>query len=540
MSTMRECGVLMPVFSLPSAYGIGCFSKEAYEFVDMLKKSGQTKWQILPLGPTGYGDSPYQSFSTFAGNPYFIDPETLIKEGLLTKKECEESMPAAKGESVDGRASDETVDVETSAEAALPSIDYEWLYFHRFPLLRKAFSRFQPDASYEKFLTENADWLTDYCLFMAIKDKQGGISFAEWPDAYRNREPEALEEAKAALKTEMDFYRFQQYEFRKQWDKLHAYANAQGIAIIGDIPIYVAFDSADTWANPKLFQIGEDNLPTGVAGCPPDAFSATGQLWGNPLFAWDYHKKTGYEWWLKRIAHCFSLYDVVRIDHFRGFDEYYAIPYGDKTAEFGKWMPGPGMDLFRTVKERLGDLPIIAEDLGFLTESVKELLKDSGYPGMKVLQFAFDPREPSNYLPHTYTPNSVVYTGTHDNTTTRGWYHEISAESRAFAREYMRIPALDEDTLSWNFIALAMSSVANLCMIPMQDYLCLDKEARINTPSTLGGNWTWRMEKGAFTEELAGQMKRLTVIYGRSRKEESKEERKEESTEERKEESTDF
>lgn len=526
MSTMRECGVLMPVFSLPSAYGIGCFSKEAYEFVDMLKKSGQTKWQILPLGPTGYGDSPYQSFSTFAGNPYFIDPETLIKEELLTKKECEESMPAAKG------------------EQAMSSIDYEWLYFHRFPLLRKAFSRFQPDASYEKFLTENSDWLTDYCLFMAIKDKQGGISFAEWPDAYRNREPEALEEAKAALKTEMDFYRFQQYEFRKQWDKLHAYANAQGIAIIGDIPIYVAFDSADTWANPKLFQIGEDNLPTGVAGCPPDAFSATGQLWGNPLFAWDYHKKTGYEWWLKRIAHCFSLYDVVRIDHFRGFDEYYAIPYGDKTAEFGKWMPGPGMDLFRTVKERLGDLPIIAEDLGFLTESVKELLKDSGYPGMKVLQFAFDPREPSNYLPHTYTPNSVVYTGTHDNTTTRGWYHEISAESRVFAREYMRIPALDEDTLSWNFIALAMSSVANLCMIPMQDYLCLDKEARINTPSTLGGNWTWRMEKGAFTEELAGQMKRLTVIYGRSRKEESKEERKEgsteESTKERKEESTDF
>lgn len=539
MSTMRECGVLMPVFSLPSAYGIGCFSKEAYEFVDMLKKSGQTKWQILPLGPTGYGDSPYQSFSTFAGNPYFIDPETLIKEGLLTKKECEESMPAAKDKSVrNGKQQDET----------MPPIDYEWLYFHRFPLLRKAFSRFKPDASYEKFLTENEDWLTDYCLFMAIKDKQGGISFAEWPDAYRNREPEALEEAKAALKTEMDFYRFQQYEFRKQWDKLHAYANAQGIEIIGDIPIYVAFDSADTWANPKLFQIGEDNLPTGVAGCPPDAFSATGQLWGNPLFNWDYHKKTGYEWWLKRIAHCFSLYDVVRIDHFRGFDEYYAIPYGDKTAEFGKWMPGPGMDLFRTVKERLGDLPIIAEDLGFLTESVKELLKDSGYPGMKVLQFAFDPREPSNYLPHTYTPNSVVYTGTHDNTTTRGWYHEISAESRAFAREYMRIPALDEDTLSWNFIALAMSSVANLCMIPMQDYLCLDKEARINTPSTLGGNWTWRMEKGAFTEELAGQMKRLTVIYGRSRKEESKEERKEESTEEsteerkeeRKEESTDF
>lgn len=496
---MRESGILMPVFSLPSKYGIGCFSKEAYDFVDFLADAGQSKWQILPLGPTGYGDSPYQSFSTFAGNPYYIDPETLVEEGLITVAECEESMPV----------------VDSSVVVNNVPIDYEWLYFHRFPLLRKAFLRFIPDNEYQMFLKENEDWLTDYCLFMAIKDKEGGVSFVEWANEYKNREPGAMEEVKTELAEEVDFYRFQQYEFRKQWDRLHAYANKKGIEIIGDIPIYVAFDSADTWANPRLFQIDENNRPIGVAGCPPDAFSETGQLWGNPLFDWDYHRETGYKWWISRIAHCFALYDVVRIDHFRGFDEYYAIPYGDKTAERGKWMPGPGMELFERVKTELGDLKIIAEDLGFLTDSVRELLEKSGYPGMKVLQFAFDPREPGNYLPHTYTNNCVVYTGTHDNTTIRGWYHEISAESRAFAREYMQIPAMDEDTLSWNFIAMAMSSVSNLCIIPIQDYLCLGKEARINTPSTLGNNWVWRMPSDALTQELADRIRRMTIIYGR-------------------------
>lgn len=495
---MRESGILMPVFSLPSEYGIGCFSKQAYEFVDFLRKSGQKKWQILPLGPTGYGDSPYQSFSTFAGNPYFIDIETLAEEGLLTESECRESMPEDAGK-----------------------IDYEWLYAHRFPLLKKAFIRFQKEKkerealAYQKFVKDNKEWLPDYCLFMAIKDREGGVSYTKWRPELRDREPKALERAGKDLAQETEFYTFLQYEFRKQWDKLHAYANKNGIEIVGDIPIYVAADSADTWANPGLFQMDENNFPIRVAGCPPDAFSADGQLWGNPLFDWEYHKETGYKWWLSRIAHCFRLYDVVRIDHFRGFDEYYAIPYGDKTAEFGEWMPGPGMDLFRAVKEKLGDLNIIAEDLGFLTDSVKELLEDSGYPGMKVLQFAFDPREPGNYLPHTYSTNCVVYTGTHDNTTTRGWYHEISAESRAFAREYMQVPALDEDTLCWNFIALAMSSVARLCMIPMQDYLCLDKEARINTPSTLGGNWTWRMSADALSSGLAEKIRRMTLVYGR-------------------------
>lgn len=490
---MRESGVLLPIFSLPSKYGIGCFSKEAYSFVDQLKRAGQKKWQILPLGPTGYGDSPYQSFSTYAGNPYFIDLETLTEEGLLTAQECEAARFGA----------DET------------QIDYEKMYLNRFPVLRQAFHRFRPWDEYWSFVNENKDWLTDYCLYMAIKENQNGVSWIEWEEKYRNREPEAMEQAKRTLAQEMDFYRFQQFEFDRQWKRLHAYANAQGIKIIGDIPIYVAFDSADTWANPELFQFDENNFPTGVAGCPPDAFSATGQLWGNPLYNWEYHRKTGYAWWLKRISYCFRLYDVVRIDHFRGFDEYWAVPYGDKTAENGRWLPGPGMDLFHTVNERLGELDIIAEDLGFLTDSVLQLLKDSGYPGMKVIQFAFDSRESANYLPHTYPNNCVVYTGTHDNTTTRAWYHEIKKECRDFAKEYLCKPALDEDTLAWDFIAMAMGSVADLCIIPMQDYLCLDAHARINTPSTLGGNWTWRMGKDAVTEELLQEMRRVTRLYGR-------------------------
>ena len=490
---MRESGVLLPIFSLPSKYGIGCFSKEAYRFVDQLKRAGQKKWQILPLGPTGYGDSPYQSFSTFAGNPYFIDLETLIQEGLLTEEECD---AADFGDKKD-------------------EVDYEKLYFNRFDLLRKAYSRFNPDESYWQFVNENGDWLPDYCLYMAIKARQGGVSWIEWEEGYRNRVPEYIQKAKEELREEIEFYQFQQYKFDCQWKKLHAYANENGIEIIGDVPIYVAFDSADTWANPELFQFDEENLPKAVAGCPPDAFSATGQLWGNPLYDWEHHKKTGYAWWLKRIAYCFRLYDVVRIDHFRGFDEYYAIPYGDKTAEHGHWEPGPGMDLFNKINEELGELKIIAEDLGFLTDSVLKLLKDSGYPGMKVIQFAFDSRDSDNYLPHSYPNNCVVYTGTHDNTTTRAWFHEARKECRDFAKEYLRKPALDEDTLAWDFIAMAMGSVADLCVIPLQDYLCLDGRARINMPSTLGGNWVWRMDEDAVTEELVEQIRRMTKLYGR-------------------------
>ncbi len=490
---MRRSGVLLPIFSLPSNYGIGCFSKEAYEFVDQLKRAGQACWQILPMGPTGYGDSPYQSFSTFAGNPYFIDLERLVQEGLVSVRECKEFEY--------GEREDE--------------IDYEKLYFNRFKVLRIAHGRFQPGQDYWEFLNKSREWLEEYCLYMAIKDRQQGKSWLEWPNEYRNREPQALERAKNELSGDMDFYRFLQYEFARQWKDLHEYANRQGIEIIGDIPIYVALDSADTWANPGLFQMDEENVPTSVAGCPPDAFSAEGQLWGNPLYNWEYHKATGYEWWLKRIDYCFEWYDIVRIDHFRGFESFYAIPYGAENAVGGRWMQGPGMDLFRAVEEKLGRKNIIAEDLGFLTDAVYELLKDSGFPGMKVIQFAFDSRESANYLPHTYTPNCVVYTGTHDNTTTRDWYHTAGKECRAFAREYMRKEALDEDSLAWDFVALAMGSVADLCMIPMQDYLNLDGAARINHPSTLGGNWTWRLKKWQVTDEALAQMYQMTKLYGR-------------------------
>lgn len=490
---MRESGVLLPVASLPSNYGIGCFSREAYEFVDQLKAGGQKNWQILPLGPTGYGDSPYQSFSTFAGNPYFIDLETLIEEGLLTKQECD------------------TCDFGDNAEF----IDYEKIYFSRFKILRKAFERFVPGEDFETFTEENKAWLEDYALYMAIKNSLGGISWSQWPAELKRRMPQAMKEKKKELAEELQFIRFQQYEFTKQWTKLKKYANDQGIRIIGDIPIYVAFDSADAWADPELFQFDEECTPTAVAGCPPDAFAATGQLWGNPLYDWEYHEKTGFAWWIRRLEYCYKLYDVVRVDHFRGFDEYYAIPYGDKTAEFGKWKKGPGLKLFKAVKEAMGDTAIIAEDLGYLTDSVRQLVKDTGYPGMKVLQFAFDSREESDYLPHNYDHNCVVYTGTHDNNTILGWLEEMAPEDRLLAERYLNNRYTRKEDMPWDFIRLSMASVADLAITPIQEFLCLGGEARINRPSTLGINWKWRLLKGQITHETTGRMYDMTKLYGR-------------------------
>lgn len=491
---MRKSGVLLPISSLPSQYGIGTFSKESYEFVDFLEKAGQKLWQILPLGPTGYGDSPYQSFSTFAGNPYYIDLEELIKEGLLTKKECNDCQFVGHPEYV----------------------DYERIYQGRFSLLKKAYERsnIATNLEFQRFVEENAFWLEDYSLYMAIKDSLDGINWIEWEEPLRLREPETITEYREKLWSEIECYQFQQYYFAKQWKKLKAYANEKGIEIVGDIPIYVALDSADAWANPDLFQLEETGEPKAVAGCPPDAFSATGQLWGNPLYRWDYHKKTGYDWWMRRIGYCYQLYDVLRIDHFRGFDEYYAIPYGDKTAEHGHWEKGPGMDLFRVMKERLGEKAVIAEDLGFLTESVLQLVKETGFPGMKVLQFAYDSGAGNAYLPHNYKSNCVVYTGTHDNDTMQHWYESTNKTAHKYSKEYL---AISEDGKAYEaFARAALSSIADICIIPIQDYMGLGGEARVNTPSTLGDNWKWRLKKGALTGKLANHMKELAVQYGRA------------------------
>lgn len=492
---MRRSGMLLPIASLPSKYGIGSFSKEAYDFVDMLEKAGQSLWQILPLGPTGYGDSPYQSFSTFAGNPYFIDLDELVKKGLLSEEECN---------SYDWGSNNEY-------------IDYEKIYLSRFKILRKAFERsnISSDKKFNAYCEKNKWWLQDYALYMAIKDSLGGESWIEWDDDIRSRKKEALLKYEEELHEDITFYKYTQYLFSQQWNRLKQYANKKGVFIVGDIPIYVALDSADTWSRPELFQLDENCIPLAVAGCPPDSFSVTGQLWGNPLYDWEYNKYTDYEWWIKRIRHSFDLYDIVRIDHFRGFDEYYSIPYGNLTAEYGTWKKGPGIELFKYLKKELGDLDIIAEDLGFLTESVQKLLKDTGYPGMKILQFAFDSREDSDYLPHNYNKNCVVYTGTHDNNTICGWYKEINDDDKKMSINYLNNKYTRDNAIHWDFICLAMRSIADTCIIPVQDYLGLGEEARINVPSTIGNNWKWRMKESCFSKKLTKKIRTLTKLYGR-------------------------
>ena len=494
---MRKSGILMPVASLPGPYGIGSLGKPAFAFIDFLKKAGQKVWQMLPLSPTGFGDSPYQSCSAFAGNPYFIDLDILRKKGLLKKgeygaKEC------------------------CTNEGA---VDYAALYHSRYGILRKAFARFStwyPD-DYYRFCYEQGWWLEDYALYMTAKGLYEGKSYLEWPEPVRSHTPEAIRQLYAEHEAEVHFWKFCQYEFSLQWTALKAYAGENGIEIMGDIPIYVAFDGADSWAHPELFQFDGECLPKAVAGCPPDAFSATGQLWGNPLYDWGYHKKDHYSWWIKRMEYCLKLYDVVRVDHFRGFEAYYSIPYGDLTAEFGHWEKGPGLELFDRLKKSLKKekLPIIAEDLGFLTPQVHEMLKESGFPGMKVLEFAFDDTENSDYLPHKYTENSIVYTGTHDNETLVGWYETMSRKDKSFAREYMGCRHTPKKEMHWEFIRLAMASPAKLAVIPVQDYLGLGAEARINEPSTLGKNWKWRLLSGELNSDVLKQCRRMAKLYGR-------------------------
>ena len=491
----RQCGMLLPVSSLPSRYGIGAFSKEAYEFVDLLCETDQKLWQILPLGPTGYGDSPYQSFSTFAGNPYFIDLERLTEEGLLTEEECE--------------AYDWGSETDT--------VSYDKIYRGRFALLKKAYGRYSlaGDEGFQEFYDKNSFWLKDYALYMAIKDKKSGQCWSDWEADIRLRQEDAIRKYEEMLEDDIRFYMFVQYLFRTQWMALKKYANEKGIQIIGDIPIYVSFDSVDVWAGPELFQLDGDRIPLAVAGCPPDAFSADGQLWGNPLYDWAYHKKTGYRWWIDRLRAQFELFDIVRIDHFRGFDAYYSIPYEDETAVNGHWEKGIGIDLFKSIKKELGEMPIIAEDLGYVTDSVKKLLEDTGYPGMKVLQFAFDSREAGCYLPYKYPQNCAVYTGTHDNDTVAGWYEKLRKEDKETAQAYLNNYHTPQEEIYWDYICCALSSVADTCIIPVQDYLGLGSQARINTPSVPSGNWKWRMEKGAFSDELKKKIKVLAGIYGR-------------------------
>ena len=483
----------MPISSLPSPYGIGTLGAAAREFADFLAAAGQTYWQVLPICPTSYGDSPYQSFSSFAGNPYFIDLDDLAADGLL---EPDEYQSLNWGDNPQ-------------------SVDYGLMYITRYQVLQKAARRLltNPPREYKMFC-KTSTWLDDYALFMALKDKHGGASWFTWEPDIRLRRKSALAAAKKELADEVDFWKAVQFLFIRQWNALKSYANGLGISIIGDVPIYVSGDSADVWANPDQFQLDENGLPTEVAGCPPDGFSADGQLWGNPLFNWDRMKQDGYQWWLRRIAFQFQLYDTLRIDHFRGFDAYYAIPYGDTTAKNGRWRPGPGLDFFKAVNARLGEQDIIAEDLGFLTDSVRELLRDTGYPGMKVLEFAFDSRDTgSDYLPHCYPTHCVAYTGTHDNDTILGWMATAPKKDVSFAKAYLRLSS--REGYHWGMMRGAWASPADLAIMQAQDLLGLGTEARMNIPSTLGENWKWRALPGVFTPQLAHRLRREMEVYQR-------------------------
>ncbi len=489
----RHSGILMHISSLPSPYGIGTLGREAYAFADFLRAAGQKYWQLLPLGPTSYGDSPYQSFSTFAGNPYFIDLDLLAEDGLLSPSDLEAE--------------------DWGGESRY--VDYGRIYAARFGLLRKAFQAGYPRdrAAVEAFCRENK-WLDNYALYMALKARFGMKSWLDWPDEdLRLRRAEALERAREALAEDIAFYAYLQYLFFRQWDALREYIHSLGIRIIGDLPIYVAMDSADVWAEPEFFQLGEGNVPTEVSGVPPDYFSADGQLWGNPLYDYDRMKADGYGWWIRRVEGAGRLFDIIRIDHFRGLESYWAVPYGADTAKNGRWRKGPGMDLVGTLTSWFPGLSFIAEDLGFLTPEVRRLLEDSGLPGMKVLEFAFDAREPSNYLPHTYNRHCVCYVGTHDNETVEQWRWQADRADVTFARKYLGLN--DAEGFHWGMIRGGMSSVADTFLVQMQDCLGLGAEGRMNTPGTGWGNWRWRLLPGEASPALAKKLRCYTKMYGR-------------------------
>ena len=493
----RSSGILFHPTSLPGKYGIGTLGKEAYAFIDFLKKSKQKLWQIFPLGPTGYGDSPYQSFSSFAGNPYLIDFDLLIEAHLLSEEDLKDIFFGDNEE----------------------YIDYGAIYNQKYPLLRKAYENFKSSdnnemkGSLENFKRENSSWLNDYSLYISLKNHFNGLPWNEWAQDIKNREDGAMHHYRSELADDIEYHNFIQFLFFKQWGDVKRYANENGIKIIGDIPIFVAADSSDAWANPEIFLFDEERKPVKVAGVPPDYFSATGQLWGNPLYNWQKLKETNYSWWVERVRANLSTCDIIRIDHFRGFEAYWAVPYGDDTAINGQWEPGPGIDLFNAIKSQLGELPIIAEDLGLMTQGVIDLREATGFPGMKILGFAFDSGEENDYLPHTYTKNCVVYTGTHDNDTLIGWFQKAKEEDRQFARDYLN--SRSDDEIHWDAIRGAWSSVASMAISPVQDFLGLGSEARINTPGVAAGNWQWRLRHGVLTDELAERIAKLTRVYSR-------------------------
>ena len=495
MLHQRGAGVLMHISSLPSPYGIGVFDRHTRDFIDRIADMGFTYWQVLPFNPIDGAGSPYCSPSAFAGNYLFIDPQGLQDMGLATAEEV----------------------AANHYDGTPYTADFAFAGERRLALLEQAFLRIDDTlaAKIKAFEVENP-WLTDYSVFMAVKEAEGGKPWWQWSD--RHAHYHTCIQDIFSYESRAAFWKFVQYIFYLQWGHIKAYANEKGIRIIGDIPIYVALDSADAWANPQMFQLDEDNIPTAVAGVPPDGFSPTGQLWGNPLYRWEAHRATGYQWWITRLWYCFELYDVVRIDHFRGFDEYFSIPYGSETAAPGHWEKGPGIELFRAVEQALGKREIIAEDLGYMSDTVRQLVRDSGFPGMKVLEFAFDSRDTgsaSDYLPHNYPVNSVAYTGTHDNETLVSWYQTITGAERAMVRDYLFDYATPEEQLYKSMIALILRSAAATCIIPMQDWLGLDNSARINQPSTVGQNWRWRLKKPQLTKKLQKEICQLTTRYGR-------------------------
>ena len=490
---MRSSGILMHISSLPSPYGIGTLGKAAYEFAAFLHKAGQHYWQILPLGPTSYGDSPYQSFSTCAGNPYFIDLDLLVEDQLLLRSELE---------AIDWSCSEERV-------------DYGFQFNVRYELLYKAYLRGRDRyaEAIMRFRDENA-WLEDYALFMALKRSRNMEGWADWPQEIRLRHPGAIASYATTLAEDVNFFIFIQFIFYRQWNALRNYVHTLGIEIIGDIPIYVPYDSCDVWSNPSLFQLNSDGTPIGVAGCPPDAFTQDGQLWGNPLYDWKRMKKDNYAWWRSRIAAASKLFDVIRIDHFRGLESYWFVPNGEETARSGHWEPGPSFDFISALKHHFPDLRLIAEDLGFLTPEVKRLQKLSGFPGMKILQFAFNPYEPSDYLPHRYEHNCICYSGTHDNETLVQWLQGISPDALTYIKKY--VCEEDEKKLPRAIIRAGMASVADTFIAQLQDYLELGGDSRMNEPGALGTeNWTWRLRSDMLTDSLASEIRTMTKLYER-------------------------